>query len=88
MSSITELKKPIRRRRGNLVIEVATEGLTLRGHRCRTSLTVTWAQVASLAAADEALLCAIEEKAGRRVLADLHADPRPMLEGSDHETVD
>lgn len=75
MSRIARLDRPLRRRVGDLVIEIHAKGVTIRGHNRRKRRTYTWQQIAALdqpgtvqAAADEAI--------GRRVLKQLHATPQ------------
>lgn len=55
----TNLKKPIVRRVGRLVVRLGPDGLAIRAFRCRTWYRVSYAEVAWLAktrAADDAVL--------------------------------
>ena len=42
MTDLVELKRPIRRRHGSLVVTMAPEGLTIRGYGCQKSVTYSW----------------------------------------------
>ena len=48
MTDLVELKRPIRRRHGSLVVTMAPEGLTIRGYGCQKSVTYSWEQIAAL----------------------------------------
>lgn len=76
MSRTTALTKSIKRRVGDLVITIDARGVTLRGFRRRKGRRFTWQQIAAL---DEpGTVCAAQDEAiGRRVLNDLHANPKP-----------
>lgn len=70
MPKLIELRRPIRRRLGDLVIEIRPDGLTLRGRRRRNPRTYSWEQIASLAeAGDLEVIRETETAAGRRELA-------------------
>ena len=71
---VTKLKRPIQRRIGNLVIQVAEAGIRIRGYRRRKTRTYTWEQVASLAADDLPLVRAAEQAAGTKVLSQIRRD--------------
>ena len=45
---MTELERPIKRRIGNLVVELRREGIVLRRYRGRRRVTLTWPQLFAL----------------------------------------
>lgn len=67
---ITKLKKPLKRRIGNLIIRITTEGLFLRGHRRRYWKYVSWQEVAAVIDTPEMLLLS-EIKRGAAVLEEM-----------------
>ena len=78
MTSPVELKKPLRRKIGDLVIEVTRDGLKLRGFNRRKSHRVSWAQIFALDSIDDedaTIGRHADERAGTRILKRLHADP-------------
>ncbi|PQO39373.1 hypothetical protein C5Y96_05830 [Blastopirellula marina] len=75
MASVVELNRPIRRRVGNLIIEIHEKGITLRGSGRRKRRTFTWEQIAALDQAGT-VQAASDEALGRRVLKSLHALPK------------
>jgi hypothetical protein len=72
---IRELKRPLVRRIGRLVVRISAEGIELRGYRRRKSLSMKWAGIASLTWEDRDLLREAEEQAGRLRLKELGAEP-------------
>ena len=68
---VTKLKRPIQRRIGNLVIQVAEAGVMIRGYRRRKTRTYTWEQVASLSLDDLPLVRAAEQAEGAKVLSQI-----------------
>ena len=68
---LTARRQLIRRRVGNLVIQLTETGLTIRGYRRRKARSYTWEQVASLAADDLPLVRAAEHTAGAKALSQL-----------------
>jgi hypothetical protein len=71
--SIIELKRPLTRRVGRLVVRIGPEGITLRGYRKRRGIELSWAQVASLSGPERPAMQLAENVDGRRRLADLGA---------------
>ena len=67
---LSTLKRPVTRRipNRNLVVQVAVDGLLLRGFRRRKSKLVTWEQIASLADKSQPIIRSCEEADGRRTL--------------------
>lgn len=63
-----ELRKPITRRIGRLVVRISEQGVELRGYRRRKRRRATWAQIASLADADHPVVQLAENFEGRRLL--------------------
>ena len=67
----TPLQRPLVRRVGNLVVQIAPDGIALRGYRRRTWRKYTWQQVASLAHDNLPLVRTAEHAAGSAVLAEM-----------------
>jgi hypothetical protein len=68
---LTTLKRPVKRRIGNLVVQLSESGITIRGYRRHKGRDYTWEQVASLAMDDLPLVRAAEQAAGITVLAEV-----------------
>jgi len=72
---VTELTKPLRRRIGDLVVELTTDGLRVRGKHKQTWVEFRWVRVLSLSGEAEAeqlpALTAMELAEGKRVHARL-----------------
>ena len=65
----TPLKQPVTRRiNQRLVVTITSEGVELRGYRCRNKHIVTWAQIASLADANLPVLVEEETRRGEALL--------------------
>ena len=68
MQAITQLKRPLVRRIGRLVVRITAAGVELRGKHRRRWRRASWAQIAGLADRDAPILQAAEERSGREVL--------------------
>jgi hypothetical protein len=70
----TELRKPLVRRIGSLVVRLTAEGVAIRGFRKKTWRRMSWARLAAnVNDTDVRLIEAGEEEAGQRILARLRA---------------
>ena len=66
---LTVLTKPVTRRVKKMVVTITPEGVTMRGYKRRKgSLRVSWAQVASLAPANQPVIRLAENVDGKRQL--------------------
>ena len=73
---LTQLKRPIVRRIGRLVVRIAPEGLSVRGYGCRKWRQVSWLSVGALLEAEDApVLVRADQVAGVRVLKRIGALP-------------
>jgi len=73
---LTELRGPIVRRIGRLVVRIAPEGLQVRGYRKRKWRRVSWLSVGSLLEANDApVLVRADQVSGARVLGQMGALP-------------
>lgn len=74
--TITELRRPIIRRIGRLVVTITPDGVELRGYRRRKYRRfVTWSQIASLSGDDCPVTRVAEHETGTRELIRFAADP-------------
>lgn len=70
---IRELTKPLRRRVGNLVLEMSPAGLAVRGKRKRTWRRASWKEVAALFADQRPM---VDEPIGEQLIFKL-STPKP-----------
>lgn len=74
MARLTELRRPLTRRIGSLVVRISADGIELRGRRRRRWRRISWARIACLAVDDVGgLLASLEEKQGAEALAAMGA---------------
>lgn len=71
----TELKKPILRRIGNLIVRLDSNGVAIRGYRHRTWRGLSFSRIAALADESTPIAALSETNAGRVVLEKLGASP-------------
>ena len=71
---LTELKRPLTRRVGRLVVTIDPEGITLRGYGQRKRRWFSWAQVASLGDKTHPAIRMAENVDGKRQLEAMGAD--------------
>ena len=78
MSKVAKIKKPIRRRIGNLVVEIGPNGIRLRGFRRRKWHAASWEQIAALDDDNDPQLTlgrTIDRQAGAKRLQCMQANP-------------
>ncbi len=72
---MTELERPIKRRIGNLVVEISRDGIVLRRYRGRRKVALTWPQLFALTPQErDDLIRQVEISAGLVVAASLQID--------------
>lgn len=76
MSQLAKLQKPLKRRIGDLVVEITPDGIAIRGFGRKKRLRLSWEQVAFAAADSRPAIVSAETKAGERVLDQIKPQPR------------